>query len=207
MSTVGSAAPKAAATEPAGAACSANWVTSSRRCCESAATAPPPCPAAMRAVPRDRSDHPCRLRARPPPRRAEGDHRPPTRPRRKRRRMVTPAHLPPPARPHWRGPRNDLRGRRQRPPRPLPIPHARRAEAGADRKRRRTTLPGGPTADSAHRHLPGPHSHGTRPLRHLLIPEQKPSFSPWHINLDVTNASNGIDQFGLSRQYPMLSSI
>ena len=56
--------------------------------------------------------------------------------------------------------------RPRRPPRPLPKPHARRAEASADRKRRRTTLPGGPTKDPTHGYLPGPYPHGTRPSRH-----------------------------------------
>ena len=61
----------------------------------------------------------------------------------------------------------------RRPPRPLPIPHTRRAQAGAGRKRRRTALPGGPAKDPAHGHLPGPHPHGTRPLRNPPVPEQK----------------------------------
>ena len=61
-------------------------------------------------------------RPRHPPRRAQEDHRLPTRPRRKRRR--TPARLPLPARPHRRG--HDLRGRRQRPPRRLALRLSRR---------------------------------------------------------------------------------
>ena len=70
----------------------------------------------------------------------------------------------------------------RRPPRPLPIPHARRTEAGADHERHRTALPGGPAADPAHGNLPGPHLHGTRPLRHPLIPEQKrTNRSPFYV--------------------------
>ena len=51
------------------------------------------------------ASRPSRLRH--PSRRAQGDHRPPTRSQRKRRRTGTPAHLPPPARPHRRRSRND----------------------------------------------------------------------------------------------------
>ena len=63
--------------------------------------------------------------------------------------------------------------RPRRPPRLLPIPHARRAQAGADHERHRTTLPGGPAKNPAHGHFPGPHPHGTRPLRNCL-PELQP---------------------------------
>ena len=51
MSAVGSAAP-IAATEPVGAAYRANPATSGPRCRGPAATAPPPCPEAVRAAPR-----------------------------------------------------------------------------------------------------------------------------------------------------------
>ena len=60
----------------------------------------------------------CAGRLRPPPRQAQGDHRPPTRPRRKRRRIKAPVHLPPPARLTGEGRRMPAR----RPHRPLPIP-------------------------------------------------------------------------------------
>ena len=56
--------------------------------------------------------------------------------------------------------------------RPLPIPPARRSEAGADRKRRRTALPGGPAADRTRGHLPESPLHGTRPLRHPPAPKR-----------------------------------
>ena len=46
-------------------------------------------------------------------------------------------------------------------------PTPRRAQAGVHDERHRKTLPGGPAKDTAHGHLPGPHIHGTRPLRHL----------------------------------------
>ena len=74
---------------------------------------------------------------------------------------------------------------------PAPIPHARRAQSGANDKRDRTTLPGSSAKDPAHGHLPGPYPHGTRPLRHPptigIKMTEPPPLSPRHVNPDVTH--------------------
>ena len=161
MSTTGSTAPKAAAeataaTEPTGAACSANPATSGRGCCGSAATAPPPCSAAARAAPRDRPGHPRRLRAgpvHPQDRRGPSatarvpdparDRQPHRQDIGRRRRRFPP---PPPHRPLAGCPPEGCRMPAQRPrqpPCPLPISHTQRVQAGADNKRHRTAVAGG----------------------------------------------------------------
>ena len=63
----------------------------------------------------------------------------------------------------------------QRPRRPahlLPLHNSRRAQAGQDHQRHRTTLPRGPKTDAAYGNLPGPNLNGPNPLRRLHTRKQ-----------------------------------
>ena len=183
MLTVGSAAPTAAAAamEPTGAACRANPATSGQGSRGSAVTAPPPCLGAVPAAPRDQSGHSRQLRVRPV--HPQG-RRGPAAPARacdpaRRHRVASPESWTPPSPPHAAVPavggaptRRPSEGCATTPTTSPPVSDTPRPMNGS---RCGPQTPSNGTSGrsddgSGHGHLPGPHLHGTHPLRRPPTP-------------------------------------